>query len=238
MQTILITGASSDVSIAYLKKINKKTKVLAFVNSNLDFLEKIDNTYLDIIPVVCNFLDENALNKALEFIKQFDIDTVIHLAASPIKLERFSSQNVDNFEKDLRIQVLSIFKILQVVLKKMKKKKSGKVIFMLSSVTIGKTPKYLSSYVSSKYALLGLFNSLLTEYVGSGIVFNALSPSMIESKFLNNINDMQKEMILQNHPLKRLLTSCEVADFLKYVVDNENPIIFGNNFNLSGGEIF
>ena len=58
---------------------------------------------------------------------------------------------------------------------------------MLTSCTTNIPPKYLASYVTSKYALLGLVKALSNEYADKGIRINGISPSMIETKFLENI---------------------------------------------------
>lgn len=236
MKTILITGASSKIAINYLNSITEKARIIAFFSKNSDSLQEVKNKNLEIVPIICNFLNKDELLKSLDYIKKYDVDVVIHLAAPPVKLERFHSQDLEIFERDFKIQYISIVEILKPILKKMKKRKSGKVIFVLSSVTLGKVPKYYSSYASMKFALLGLLKSLVSEYAEFKIQFNAISPSMIESKFLENFNDMQIELSKNNHPLKKLVSSDDISDFLKFLVENENEFITGNNFNLSGGE--
>lgn len=236
MKTILITGASSEIAISYLNEIKEKAKIIAFFSKSDESLKKVNNKNLEIKSIICNFLDENEISKAIEYVKTQDIDVVIHLSAPPIKLDRFHSQSIEVFEKDFKIQYVSIVEILKPVLKNMKKKKFGKVVFLLSSVTFGKVPKYFSSYTSMKFALLGLMKSLVSEYEDSKIQFNAISPSMIESKFLENLSDIHIGLARNNHPLKKFVTAKEVADFLKFVVENDSEFLTGNNFNLSGGE--
>ena len=45
----------------------------------------------------------------------------------------------------------------------------GKVVFMLTSCVLNMPSKYQASYVTAKYALLGLMRSLSVEYADKGI---------------------------------------------------------------------
>ena len=82
---------------------------------------------------------------------------------------------------------LNPFFNLKYILPFMKKNKYGKILTILSSVTIGQPPGHMSSYVTSKYALLGLLRSLAAEYSKYKICINSISPGMINTKFLNEI---------------------------------------------------
>ena len=118
----------------------------------------------------------------------------------------------------------------------MKKQKKGKVIFILSSVTFSTPPKFWAEYVSMKYALLGLLKSLVAEYGEYGIQFNGVSPSMTDSKLLDNLDPLVKEMSKSSHPLRELITKKEIVEFIDFLVKNDSKFLTGNNFNLSGGE--
>ena len=87
-----------------------------------------------------------------------------------------------------------------------------------------------------KYALLGLLKSLVSEYGEYGIQINGISPSMIDSKLLDNLDPLVKEMSKNSHPLKELITKREIIEFIDFLVTNNSKFLTGNNFNLSGGE--
>ena len=131
---------------------------------------------------------------------------------------------------------LLFVEILKNILPKMKKQKKGKVIFILSSVTFSIPPKFWSEYVSMKYALLGLLKSLVSEYGEYDIQFNGISPSMIDSKLLDDLDPLVKEMSKESHPLKKLITKREIVEFIDFLLTKDSKFLTGNNFNLSGGE--
>jgi 3-oxoacyl-[acyl-carrier protein] reductase len=103
-------------------------------------------------------------------------------------------------------------------------KKRGKVVCMLSSVVLNIPPKALAQYTTVKYALLGLVKSLASEYADKNIQINAVSPSMVETKFLDNINEKFVELSAYNHPLKRNAVVDDIAPIIKKLISKETYI--------------
>ena len=237
-EVILITGATSDLAFEYLNLIKNQEKiVIAFYYDLKERLEELKNNTLEIVPVFCDFSDmDDVSNKITKISKDYDISTVLHFATPKIKMERFHKKEIKDYEIHFKIQFLSIVKILKNILPKMKKQKRGKIIFILSSITFSIPPKFWAEYVSMKYALLGLLKSLVSEYGEYGIQINGISPSMIDSKLLDNLDPLVKEMSKNSHPLKELITKREIIEFIDFLVKNDSKFLTGNNFNLSGGE--
>ena len=238
-EVILITGATSDLAFEYLNLIKNQEKiVIAFYYDLKERLEELKNNTLEIVPIFCDFSDmDDVSNKIIKISKDYDISTVLHFATPRIKMERFHKKEIKDYEIHFKIQFLSIIEILKNILPKMKKQKRGKIIFILSSVTFSTPPKFWAEYVSMKYALLGLLKSLVSEYGEYGIQINGISPSMIDSKLLNNLDPLVKEMSKETHPLKKLITKIVIVEFIDFLVTNNIKFLTGNNFNLSGGEI-
>ena len=237
-EVILITGATSDLAFEYLNLMKNQEKiVIAFYYDLKERLEELKNNTLEIIPIFCDFSDmDDVSNKIIKISKDYDISTVLHFATPRIKMERFHKKEIKDYEIHFKIQFLSIIEILKNILPKMKKQKKGKIIFILSSITFSIPPKFWTDYVSMKYALLGLLKALVAEYGEYGIQINGISPSMIDSKLLNNLDPLVKEMSKETHPLKKLITKREIVEFIDFLVTNNSKFLTGNNFNLSGGE--
>ena len=120
----------------------------------------------------------------------------------------------------------------------MAKLKKGKVLIMLSSYVLGVPPKALSHYTSIKYAMLGLAKSLASEYADKNIQVNTVSPSMIETKFLDNINEKFVELSAYSHPLKRNAQVDDITPIIKMLISKESDYISGVNIPITGGSIF
>lgn len=240
-EALLITGATSDLGYGYLKKFkDKNITIIAFY---YDFEERLDdlieNYGLNIVKIYFDFLClDNLEEKVKELSEKYFISKVLHLSAPIVKQERFNKISKEVFYNDFTIQVVSLVEILKIVLLRMKKEKKGKIVIVLTSYTVGAPPKFLSSYVTSKYAVMGFLKSLVSEYGQFNIQINGISPSMIQSKFLNNMDERMVEMEIEKHPMKRTVTIAEVAETIDYLFFNNNSFLNGNNILLTGGENF
>jgi 3-oxoacyl-[acyl-carrier protein] reductase len=79
---------------------------------------------------------------------------------------------------------------------------------------------------------------LASEYSDKNIQINAVSPSMIETKFLDNINEKLVELSAYNHPLKRNAQVNEVTPIIKMLTSKESDYMSGVNIPITGGSVF
>ena len=119
----------------------------------------------------------------------------------------------------------------------MAKNKFGKIVVMLTSYTTNIPPKYLASYVTSKYALLGLVKALANEYSDKGIKINGISPSMIETKFLQSIPELIVKQNAMNSPTGSNLSVDDVIPMFKFLLSDESNSITGQNIAITNGNI-
>ncbi len=238
---ILIIGASSDVGLDLIKNISEKCIILAHYNSSnknlLKLSKKIDNK---LVMLKADLSSEKELVSFLDTIEtNFNTpNKIIHLAAPKFENIRFKDIQWHDFQNDIDISLRSIVIILNRFLPKLAKEKRGKVVCMLSSVVLNMPPKVLTQYTTIKYAMLGLVKSLASEYSGKNIQINAISPSMIETKFLDNINEKLIEINAYNHPLKRNAVVSDITPIIKMLISKESDYINGINIPVAGGSVF
>ena len=238
---ILIIGASSDLGLNLIKNISEEALIIAHYNSSdvklLELSKKITN---ELVTLRADLLKEDEINDFLNAIElNYGIpNKIVHLAANKVKNIRFKDVSWSDFEKDIHISLKSAVLILNRFLPKMAKLKKGKVLIMLSSYVLGVPPKALSHYTSIKYAMLGLVKSLASEYADKNIQINAISPSMIDTKFLSNINEKFVELNAYNHPLKRNANVDDITPIMKILMSEETNYMNGVNIPITGGSTF
>ena len=231
--TTLIIGGSSTIG-------------KAFINENLNSNEVFISTYFQNKIILKNKYSKNLiqlkidLNKKQEILKLLDYlkkenfipSKILHIASKKLTYNHFSKISWKDFEENYHIQVRSLFYILQFVLPFMKKSKFGKILTILSSVVLFKPPSYMSSYVTTKYALLGLINSIVSEYYKYNISFNCISPSMIETNFLSNVPEKIIELSKNQNPQKKNVDVKDLVRCINYFFHEETKNLSGINFPL------
>lgn len=244
MKTYLIIGASSDISISYLKHLeNKAEKCVAVCQyfSHKDELVEIANTfnYVEIKPIRCDLSDKEQLIAMINTIKEkgCEVDHVLHAPAGRFTTISLKKTNCDDIRREMDIEVFSFIEIMKAFLPDMAKRRYGKVVVMLSSCTIGVPPETFTEYVIAKYALFGAMRAVSSEYAGKGIQINGISPSMVETKLLNNLHDIFIDANAKNSPMKRNLVPEDVVPAIDFLMDDDNRFMNGVNMNLSGGTV-
>ncbi|WP_233702151.1 SDR family oxidoreductase [Helicobacter enhydrae] len=238
---VLITGASSDLGLALIDALDSQTMILAHYHSHNVFNDlKFKNK--NIMPIQCDLSNKAQVLRMIKDIDSIALpNKIVHFAAPKIHNRHFKNLTWEDYCNHIKISLESIFYILNYFLPKLVKDKNTidkKVVFVLSSCTKGIPPATLSDYVTTKYALLGFLKSLASEYREKNIQFNAVSPSMIETKFLENLNEKIIELNANRHPLKRNATPNDVIPAILFLLSKSANFINGENFTLSGGEVF
>lgn len=239
----LIVGASSDLGIALLKNTKWKPDDIVFVqyNHSFDKIVKLkEYVCCQLEPVQADFLSMESTERFVEQIKGFDktLTHIVHIPSVPIENKRFVEFVWDDYENYFNVQIRSIVEALRAFLPAMAKKKYGKIVFIMTSGVLNIPPKFLSAYITSKYALLGLMKSIAIEYAGKHINVNAVSPSMMETNFLCNINEKVVEGSAINNPMGRNARVQDVVPIIQYLLSDEAEYVTGTNIPVTGGENF
>lgn len=238
-KVILILGASSDVGLNFIKKNHKEyDMIIAHYCSSRESLDAIRQEIGEkIVPVQGDFSDNQSIDDMILKIIQVNdsIQYVLHLSAPCIKNIKFAKIPVENYINGFQVQTISIVKILQRIIPFMTKVQYGKIVFLLTSCTNNNPPKYLNDYVTNKYALLGLMKALASEYAEKKICVNAVSPSMMETRFLENIPALIIEQNAKYAPMKRNALVEDVTPMLQFLLSDQSDYITGQNIVVSGG---
>ncbi len=238
---LLITGASSDIGTKLIKNIyNDYNYIIAHHVGDDSKLQELKSQIGDkLILLRGNFLDEEDTYNFVKEIKNMNkIPThIVHLPAGKFENIKFNKITWKKFQTDINIALRSLIIILNTFMPIMSKNKFGRIIVMLTSCTTNIPPKYLSSYVVSKYALLGLVKALSTEYADKGIRINGISPTMIETKFLQNVPELLVQQNAINSPTGANLTVDEVLPLIEFLLHDSAGSITGQNIAITNGNI-
>ena len=212
--TWIVTGGSSDIAAAIYKELDKRTeeKITVFAQYlSHDIDTSLAN--IDIRPVKADLSDSDEVQDFISAIKDSGLTPthILHLAAVPYNYVKIKNWDETSVDKQMRVALYSFASICREFLPAMSKTKEGKVVVMLTSAVAGMkpaqgispvkgedTPKFLCEYVSVKSALMGYTESLASEYAAKGIDIYTVSPGMMETKFLCNIDPKIIEMDAAN----------------------------------------
>jgi 3-oxoacyl-[acyl-carrier protein] reductase len=240
-ERLLILGAGSDIGhalIAHLRRDRPDLKIMAHVRR---FASILPDDLRD--PALSWF--EADLTQDIEISRMLDEiqaqkltpSGIVFLPGLPLRYERMIKFDLEHFSKDLDVQVLSAIKLLKKLLPDMLKLPLAKLVFVNSSVTRGLPPKHLSMYAIVKHAQLGLMKSLASDYAGTALRANAVSPSMVKTKFLSALPASLIESAAATMPGKRNIELQDVVLAITFLLGAGGDAISGIELPVSGGSV-
>ena len=150
-------------------------------------------------------------------------------------------------DKTIRVNLKGAFNCCQTVIKDMLERKSGVIVNMSSQSGKAGNSQY-TAYCASKFAIIGLTQSLAVEYAKSGIRVNALCPGVVFTPLWDGMiadyakkRDMKPEEVKpyfeSKIPMGRLCSEQDVADTAVFLASDQASYITGQSINLTGGAI-
>lgn len=237
-KVIIITGASSDLGMAYIRERGREyTQIIAHYHHENDKFTALRAEYGDrILPIQADFGDRESVAGFTSQIKETGLvpTHILHLVSPPPRSVKFHKSSVAEYERMMQVSLYSIMEILKAFLPAMQKAKYGRIVFMLSAYVKIPDPKFAAPYVSAKYALLGLMKDVAAEYAAKGITVNGISPQMIETKFLKDVPELIVEQQRMAGPLQRLLKTEDVLPAMDMLL-SDAAAITGENIGVTGG---
>ena len=232
-RTVLITGATSSFGQELIARLPSDAKIIAQSRQSLPSKFSRDPR---VIHVISDLSKSDFLNDFESQIDFSQVDEVVHFAAAPMRMQNFSATKSEQLLADYQTNFLSVVSLLtRVAATRKQSQRQIRVVLMLTDM-LRSPKKGETSYITSKFALLGLIKSLSTEYSGNDLRINAVSPSLVETKYVEHFPEFLRKDISNKHPMKRHCTVAEVIDSVEFLLSPQSSFINGQNIFINGGE--
>ena len=224
---ILITGGSSGLgkSIVEAAASDKNNKVYFTYRNQKENAYTICSQFDNAVAVHCDFTDSASLESFVNKIADFNLEVLVNNAYAGITLgQHFHKTPVEDFDLAFQNNVLPLISITQKCIETFRKKKSGKIITVLTSALVGTPPMGYSVYSATKAYIAQLVKSWSKEYIKLGITSNAVAPDFMQTALTEETNDFVKEQIKESNPLKKILTTEEVAAVVLDLINSSSQL--------------
>jgi 3-oxoacyl-[acyl-carrier protein] reductase len=216
-KNILITGASGGIG----KSIKAVLEEKGF-NCISPTRSELDLSSLDSIESYFSLLNE-------------EIDGLVNNAAINI-IGDIQEINNNDVEKMIKINLTSPLKIIQHVVKNMRKNGTYGKIVNVSSIWGIRSKEYRTLYSMTKFGINGMTKSLARELGRERILINSIAPGYVDTKMTDqNIPKKIQNKIKKDIPLGRFANPVEIAQLVAFLLSDENTYITGQTIIIDGG---
>jgi len=205
----LVTGATGGLGKSLCTHLVESGYHVFGVGRNLG-----DLSYLAGIGAEMLKADLREIGASEKIIQKFpDVDVLVNNAGIfPIK--KLTSSSIGDYDETFTVNVRVPFQLMSHYIPKMRDRRSGSVINILSSSAFSGSPD-TGLYCASKHALLGLTRSSFLENRGTGVNVYSVSPGSMKTK-------MGKTDTSQD--FNTFLDPTEVAEYILFCCKFQNEM--------------
>lgn len=232
----LITGATGGIGGAIAKSLSEAGAVVVLSGTKEEKLKVLSAEIKGenhILP--CNLSNveevEALFDKAETLVGQIDIlvcNAGITKDGLAIRMKN------EDWDEVLNVNLKSSFILNRNAIKKMMRRKYGRIINIASVVGVSGNPGQ-ANYVASKAGMIGMSKSFALEVASRGITINCIAPGFIASQMTDVLNDAQKQGILASIPQGEMGTPNDIAAGATYLASDEARYVTGQTLHINGG---
>ena len=232
---ILITGATGGIGNSLVKKFYDLDSNIIATGTNEQKLNGLKKNFPNINIKQFKLDDHDKIENFIDDIyKELDgLDVLVNNAG--INLDNLSIRlTEENWKKVLDINLTSTFLMCKYSIKKMLKKKYGKIINITSIV--GHTGNLgQANYAASKAGIVAFSKSLAIEYAKKNININCVSPGFIKTDMTDKISEEFKKILISKIPSGDLGTGEDVSNCVAFLASELADYINGETIHVNGG---
>ena len=235
-KNIIVTGASGGIGNSIVEKLVKEGANVLATGTKEEKLNELKNRINQIKTLQFDISNhdeiENFINTATDELGG-SLDCVVNNAG--ITRDNLSIRmTMEEWSNVININLTSTFLMSKFAIKKMLKKKSGKVINVTS--VVGHTGNVgQSNYTASKAGIVAMSKSLAIEYAKKNINVNCISPGFISTRMTDQIDEKFKEIIISKIPANRLGKPEDIANAVFFLASSNSDYINGETIHVNGG---
>ncbi len=207
----LITGAGKGIGKAIALALAKEGVNVILVSrtqTDIDQLaDEASNLGVKSLALAADVSDMNSINSAVEkaLAKFKTIDILIN-SAGIAAFGKFMELEPAAWEKIIQVNLMGTYYTTRAVIPNMIERQTGDIINISSTAGLNGNA-LTSAYSASKFAVLGLTDSLMQEMRKHNIRVSALTPSTVATDMAKDLNltDGNPEKVMQSEDIAELL---------------------------------
>jgi 3-oxoacyl-[acyl-carrier protein] reductase len=232
---ILVTGATGGIGNELVKKFVSLDGIVLATGTNTDKLDLLKKNYPNIKVKKFDIANHSSIEEFIDnvSVELEGLDILINNAG--INADNLSLRmKEEEWKKVIDINLSSTFLLTKNAIKKMLKKKYGRIINITS--VVGHTGNLgQSNYAAAKAGIIGMSKSLAIEYAKKNITVNCVSPGFIVSNMTLNIAEKVKLFLTSRIPMGKLGTGEDVSNCVAFLSSEQASYITGETVHVNGG---
>jgi len=237
----LVTGSSRGIGAACVKRLalSGAAVVVNYYQSEElaeSLVREIESHGGQAMVVQADVRDRDAVDRMVDSaIQRFGrIDILVNNANINFPIQPFIELSWESIESKITGEMKSLYNCSQAVLKDMLPRKSGKLIFISS--TLSRFPGFgFSAHAAAKAAMDSIARVMAAELGPMGITVNTVGPGLTETDATAGMPKKMKEQVASITPLCRIGHPDDVARIVAFLSSPLSDYLTGHYIPVCGG---
>ncbi len=247
----LVTGAGSGIGAVVARELSRAGAEVIVTDVSLEGAQKTAHdigSTLGAEPTVRRMdvtSDSEVTSTVAELSDSLGPISILVNCAGVSSMVPFTELTEEDWDFNMDVNAKGVFLVTREVVRSMVANRRGCVVSIASAAAKGGGP-YLAHYSASKWAVLGLTQSVAREVAGAGVRINAVCPGMVRTPMQDRevvwegeLRGMDPEDVRRGYvnytPLGRLCEPDDVADVILFLCSERAKFMTGQAINITGG---
>lgn len=237
-KTALITGASGGIGAAIAVSLHAQGATVILSGTREQALQELASTLSGRVHYLrCNLADTHETEGLLDQAEALAGNIDILVCNAGITKDNLSLRmKNEDFQDVININLFSTFILNRAAIKRMMKKRSGRIINISSVVAVTGNPGQ-ANYTASKAGMIAMSKSLAAEVASRGITINCVAPGFIETAMTEVLAEEHKEKLTKSIPAGKMGQPHDIANAVTFLASDEAGYITGQTLHVNGGMV-
>jgi 3-oxoacyl-[acyl-carrier protein] reductase len=235
-QVALVTGASRGIGAAIADMLaNSGARVFGTATSETGATAISGRGVEGLTGLALDVNDSDGISATLsEITTQASAPTILVNNAGVTRDQLLMRMSEDDWDTVLDTNLRSVYRLSKACLRGMMKARTGRIISIASVIgSMGNAGQ--ANYAAAKAGMMGFSRSLAREVGSRGITVNVVAPGFIDTDMTRELNEAQREAMLNDIPLKRLGEATDIAAAVSFLASPAAAYITGQTIHVNGG---